>query len=327
MKIAIVGCGALGSYYGARLCLAGHETHFLLRSDLAVVAREGVRVESETPSENLFARPRAARTPEEIGACDLVLVGLKTTANARLREWIPPLVHSQTAVLTLQNGLGNEEFLSELVSPEQVLGGLCFVSLNRVAAGRIRHINGARILMGEFRRPAGPRTRALADQWRDAGVPCDVTDDLGQAHWLKLVWNIPFNGLGVAAAAGFDAVVRGELDPSAPLRPCRTTDELLAEPRWRERVQRVMNEVIAGARALGFSIEESYGASEIERTLGMGKYRASTLVDFERGSPLELDSLFLEPCRQARRAGASLPCVESLCRVLQALDARRPPAR
>lgn len=323
MKIAIVGCGALGSYYGARLCLAGHETHFLLRSDFDVVARQGIRVESDQPGETFSARPVAARTPEAIGPVDLVVVGLKTTANARLRDWIPPLVTVNTAVLTLQNGLGNEELLAEIVRPEQVMGGLCFVSLNRVAPGVIRHINGARILMGEFQRPPSERTQCIAAALRGAGIPCDLAEDLGLAHWLKLVWNIAFNGLGVASAAGYEAAVSGVVDPARPLQPCRTTDLLLAEPAWRDLVREVMLEVMDGARQLGFSIDPGYAKVEMDRTRSMGVYRASTLVDFDRGLPLELESLFFEPLRQATRVGAILPRIQAMCRVLQDLDARR----
>jgi 2-dehydropantoate 2-reductase len=323
MKIAIVGCGALGSYYGARLSNAGHETHFLVRSDFDAVSRDGVQVRSDIPGETFSARPILARTSEEIGACDLVVVAIKTTANESLRSSIPPLSGSHTAVLTLQNGLGNEELLATLVKSEQVLGGLCFVSLNRIAPGVILHLNGARILMGEFQRRPSERTHRIADALRSAGIPCDVADDLALAHWLKLVWNISFNGLGVAAAAGAEAVESGNLDPAKPLLPCRTTDQLLQDPMWRGWVREVMDEVIAGAHALGLQIDPEYAPSEIERTFGMGCYRPSTLVDFERGSPLELDSLFLEPLRQAKAAGAEMPRVENLCRLLQSLDQRR----
>src|SRR5512138_3109551 len=109
MKIAIVGCGAVGSYYGAMLARAGHELHFLLRSDYEVVRRRGIFVRSVKG--DFHARPRAARVPEEIGPSDLVMVGLKTTANDQFARLLPPLAGPQTAVMTLQNGLGNEEQL------------------------------------------------------------------------------------------------------------------------------------------------------------------------------------------------------------------------
>jgi 2-dehydropantoate 2-reductase len=326
MKIGIVGCGALGSYYGSHLCREGHETWFLLRSDWDQVVRMGVQVRGADPLENFKVHPFAARTPGEIGVCDLVIVGLKTTANHRLRDWVAPLAGPGTAVLTLQNGLGNEEALAAFLPGEQILGGLCFVSLNRISPGVVLHINGGRILMGEFKGAPGPRTHRLAEVFRRAGIPTDLAADLALAHWLKLVWNIAFNGLGVAAAAGFDAVESGRVDPARPLGPCLSTDQLLADPRWRERVREVMLEVVLGAGALGLEIEPDYADAEIGRTEGMGSYRASTLVDFERGSPMELESVFLDPLRKATAAGARLPRIESLCRVLQALEEQRQPA-
>src|SRR5580658_1169126 len=102
MKIAVVGCGALGSFYGARLCRAGHEVHFLLRSDYEVVSQYGVWIEEIGGS--FHVQPHGARTSLEIGTADLVLIGLKTTANHELPRSLPPLIAPQTIVLTLQNG-------------------------------------------------------------------------------------------------------------------------------------------------------------------------------------------------------------------------------
>jgi len=317
MKIAVIGCGALGSYYGAMLARAGHETHFLLRSDYDVARRDGVRILS--PNGDFQVQPHCARTPAEIGAADLVLIGLKTTANDQFPKLLPLLVGPHTAVLTLQNGLGNEEALARLFPAEQILGGLCYVCLNRIEPGVIRHTAHGNILLGEFQRQAGPRTRAIADAFRQAGVPCEVTDNLERAHWEKLVWNIPFNGLGVAGVAGLEAM----MDPQAPVtrvQPVMTTDQLLADPRWCALVREVMLEIIAAANAKGLAIEPALAQANIDRTLKLGAYRASTLVDSERGQPLELESLFLEPLRQARAAGVATPRLARLGQVLRALD-------
>ncbi|HEY5915493.1 MAG TPA: 2-dehydropantoate 2-reductase, partial [Verrucomicrobiae bacterium] len=257
MKIAVVGCGAVGSYYGAVLARAGHDLHFLLRSDYERVRQHGVRIRSFKG--DFEARPRAARFPEEIGGSDLVVVGLKTTANDQFGRLLPPLVDNHTAVLTLQNGLGNEEQLAQLFPARQILAGLCFVCLNRVAPGVIHHLDHGQIVVGEFQRWPEPRTHDLAAAFRAGGIPCSVTDNLAQAHWEKLVWNVPFNGLGVAGTAGFDAVVNGSVDgrkaaaglsggePAA----CLTTDRLLADERWAGLVGELMLEVIAIARGLG----------------------------------------------------------------------------
>ncbi len=320
MKIAIVGCGALGSFYGARLCQSGNDVHFLLRSDFETVRDHGVEIRSADG--NFHVRPRTAKTPEDIGPRDLVVIGLKTTANHQFASLLTPLVGRSTAILTLQNGLGNEEQLAALFGSENVLGGLCFVCLNRIAPGKILHVAHGKIVMGEFQRNPTERTQAIAQLFRDSKVPCDVTDNIEAAHWEKLVWNVPFNGLGVAGAAGYDAVISGKINPSAPLGNCLTTDLLLGESRWENLVRELMREVIHAAQAQGLNVPASAAERQIERTREMGAYKASTLIDFERRQPLELESLFLEPLRRAEAAGVDTPRLRSLCSVLKAINPR-----
>ena len=321
MKIAIIGPGAVGSFYGAKLARAGQQLHFLLRSDYEVVRRQGIFIRS--PLGDFHVHPHCARSPEEIGTSDLVLVALKTTANAALNHLLPPLVGHHTQVITLQNGLGNEERISALIPPGQILGGLCFVCLNRIEPGLVHHIDHGLVVLGEFHRPAGARARELAQVFRMSEIPCDVTENLAQAHWEKLTWNIPFNGLGVAGVAGFEALMDGQWcsDRHPPRSGTLTTDLLLADPNWSKLARELMLEVSAAARALGFDIPNSIADKQFERTSTMGAYKASTLIDFERGQPLELESLFLEPLRQALAAGVPVPRLEALCRVLEKLDA------
>jgi 2-dehydropantoate 2-reductase len=342
----------VGSYYGARLARAGEDVHFLLRSDFEVVRRKGVLVRS--PQGDFRVQPRCARSPEEIGTSDLVVIALKTTSNAVFGQLLPPLIGAHTTVLTLQNGLGNEERLAGLVAPRQIMGGLCFVCLNRIEPGVIHHLDHGLVVLGEFAGWPEPRTHDVATMFRRAGIPCSVTENLARAHWEKLVWNIPFNGLGVAGAAGYEAVVSRAASSSSVLREnrhstvesstgasvksiaaaadgriplhlgaCLTTDKLLADAKWAKLVRDLMLEVIATARALGFAIEDTLADKQIERTRTMAAYKASTLIDFERGQSLELEGLFLEPLRQAERAGVSVPCLAALCSVLKSLDGRR----
>ncbi len=321
MKIGVVGCGAVGSYYGAKLAQAGQDVHLLLRSDYDVVRRQGVQVLSVNG--DFHVQPKCARLPDEIGHCELVVIGLKTTANSEFPKLLPSLARPDTAILTLQNGLGNEEQLARIFSVEQILGGLCFVCLNRTQPGLIHHTAHGRIVIGEFQRPPEPRTHELAALFRQSGVSCVVAEDLARTHWEKLVWNIPFNGLGVAASAGLEAFATGRLPAKSGRTGCFTTDRLLAEPPWAALVRQLMLEVIAAARALGFDLQDSLADYQIERTAAMGAYKASTLIDFERGLPLELDSLFLEPLRQAQATGLEMPRLSALCRVLKALEAER----
>ena len=348
MKIAVVGCGAVGSFYGAKLAHAGQEVTFLLRSDYDVVRRDGVFVRS--PQGDFRVRPSCGRSPDEIGAVDLVMIGLKTTANDQFPKLLPPLVSDKTAVLTLQNGLGNEEALAKLFPREQILGGLCFVCLNRLEPGIVHHIDHGQIVLGEFNGGSQPRTQEIASMFREAGVPCKVTDNLAQSHWEKLVWNIPFNGLGVASCVGlggWERAASGEQragsgerksgerragsgergssfakateDRGGDSGECLTTDKLLADERWEKIARELMLEVVRSAQAIGLPVKESLAAKMIERTRTMGAYKASTVLDFQRGLPIELEALFLEPLRQARGAGQQVPVLERLCSILQEL--------
>jgi 2-dehydropantoate 2-reductase len=317
MKIAVVGPGALGSFYGARLCRAGHEVHFLLRSDYEAVRQYGVWIESAEDS--FHVQPHAARAPQEIGPAELVLIGLKTTANHVLPQLLPPLTGPHTAILTLQNGLGNETAVAAIAGAEKTMGGVCFVCLNRIAPGRIRHIAHGAVVLGEYGRPPQARTHHICQSIAGAGVACKVAENLEQAHWEKLVWNIPFNGLGVASAAGLDAVLQGRIPPGVKLQCCLTTDLLLSHPGWERLVRELMMETIAAARAQGLDVPESAADHQIKRTRNMGAYKASTLIDYERGQELELEGLFLEPLRRARQAGVPCPRLAALCGVLEQL--------
>ena len=175
-------------------------------------------------------------------------------------------------------------------------------------------------MLGEFLRPPAPRTEALADLFRRTGLPCQVAESLERAHWQKLVWNIPFNGLGVASSAGLEAVLAGRLIPGARLSNCLSTDQLLDDPGWLRLIRELMSEVVTAARTLGYPISEHFAEDRIAKTREMGAYKASTVIDFERGLPLEVESLFVEPLRRALAAGVPMPRLEALSRLLEELD-------
>lgn len=317
MKIGIVGCGAIGSFYGAKLLLAGNETWFLLRSDYEKVAADGVSFESVNG--DFHVKPFAARNPEEIGICDAVFIGLKTTANHEFKRLLTPLVDKHTLIITLQNGLGNEEALVDLFGPENVLGGLCFVCLNRIRPGLIRHIEHGNIILGEWGRKALPRTHQIAQIFNSVGVPCKVLDNLQKAHWEKLVWNIPYNGLGVAACAGYETVLNGGEVDFSKVGSCLPTDKIHADPRWESLLVDLMKEVVDAGNALGLEISPSKIQENLTRTQVMGDYWASTLLDFKNRKPLEVDSLFKVPLEVGTRAGAKMPCLRKMTHVIEQL--------
>ncbi|MGE9269025.1 MAG: 2-dehydropantoate 2-reductase [Verrucomicrobiales bacterium] len=300
---AIVGAGALGSYYGARLAQAGERVSFLLRSDYEVVAREGLRIESVAGD---FTLPsvEAARQTEEIGPVDIVLVCWKATANAHYEETIRPLVGPQTLIVTLQNGLGNVEELQRLFGADRVLGGLCFVCLNRLEAGLISHTAGGRIALGEPGGGTSARLENLVARLKRARIPALSVENLGEAQWRKLVWNVPFNGL---------TITEGGIG----------TAELLGRPGGEQRARELMAEVIAGAAALGFVIEKDFIEAQIALTRDMGDYRPSSMIDYVEGRAVEIEAIWGEPLKRAQAAGAELPAWTRLLTEIKAAEEAR----
>jgi 2-dehydropantoate 2-reductase len=298
MRIAIVGAGALGLYYGALLQRSGQDVHFLLRRDFEAVSRKGLKVFSingdfELPS------VQAYRTPQEIGPVDLVLVGLKTFANDRYAELITSLVGAGTQILTLQNGLGNEEALAELFGAERIIGGVAFLCSNRGEPGEVHHLAAGRIILGEHQRIDPQRVEHLASMFARAGVECRATDDLRRARWEKLVWNIPFNGL------------------CALLQ--QPVDRLLAVPATKRLVREIMLEVIRAANLqdLSRAIPEGYADSMLEFTDNMGVYKPSMQIDREEGRQLEIAAIFRIPLEFGSSRGRALPPVEMLATLLE----------
>jgi 2-dehydropantoate 2-reductase len=303
-SFAIVGTGAVGGYYGALLQKAGFPVHFLLRSDYDHVCRNGLKIDSihgdfHLPKINAYSNPR------DMPRCDTVIVALKTTANRSLPDILPHLLKDGGMVLTLQNGLGSEEEIAQIVGTEHVIGGLCFLCSNKIAPGHIHHLDYGLITLGEYRTDgtAGgitPRLKEIGEALRASGIPIQLIDDLPLARWKKLVWNIPFNGL---------SVVRNTL-----------TDELIRNPESRMLCEMLMAEVADAARACARPIEHSFIKKMLVDTEKMKPYAPSMKLDFDRGNPMEIDSIYGNPLRAAKSAGISMPETEKLYQQLQRLN-------
>jgi 2-dehydropantoate 2-reductase len=292
-SIAIVGAGALGSYYGARLALAGSDVRFLMRGDLAAVRERGLTLRERDGTRRL-ERVNVFAAAEEIGPVDIVLVTLKTTNNAALPRLLPPLLGPGTMVVTLQNGLGSEEFIAGIVGAERVLGGLCFIAVTRERPGELvgYHTPGA-ITLGEFGRPVAHRTEVLAKLFNEAGVTGRAVGNLAEARWKKLVWNIPFNGLAIAAGG-------------------ITTDKILADAGLAREVRALMEEIADTAHHFGYEISPEFIQSQIDLTPPMGAYKPSSLVDFLAGREVEVEAIWGEPLRRAQAAGVAMPRLADL---------------
>jgi len=302
-RIAVVGSGAMGCYYGGKLAAGGRDVHFLMRSDYEHVKKHGLRICTKGGDFRLQG-VKCYRETEDIGPVDLVLIALKTTSNEALKELIPPLLHENTMLLTLQNGLGNEEFLAENFGAHRIMGGLCFVCINRTAPGEIVHIGEGRIGLGEYDPGDGTggaskeRTHEVCWELERCGIVCSVVENLATERWRKLVWNIPFNGLSIVACG---------IDTSRILENA----ELLALTR------QLMHETIGIAEKLGHDIPMSFAEKMIDVTGPMGEYRPSSLIDFLEGREVEVEPIWGEPYRRGLKAGADVGRLQTLYRLLK----------
>ena len=296
-SVAVVGAGAVGSYYGARLAQAGMHVTFLLRSDYEHVATHGMKITSVAGDFDL-ADVSCEKSAKAIGPVDLVIIAWKTTANHHYQEIISPLLKEQTLVLTLQNGLGSTDELAHLFGARRVYGGLCFVCINRLSPGRIDHSASGLVRVGKHL-PNRHDLDMLVKVLRAGGIHCEAVENLELAQWMKLVWNIPFNGLAIA---------EGGVD----------TQVLLGTNGMEQRIRKIMHEVQAVAAALGHVIEDAFIDHQIEVTRPMLAYRPSSMIDFTEGRAVEVDSIWREPLRRAHQLGVAVPEIEKLLSEIEA---------
>ncbi|HOP40034.1 MAG TPA: putative 2-dehydropantoate 2-reductase [Geobacteraceae bacterium] len=301
MRIAVVGAGALGLYYGALLQKSGNEVNFLLRSDYEAVSSGGITVYSINGDFHL-AEVKGFRTPTEIGPVDLVLVGLKTFANEYFNALISPLVGPDTLILTLQNGLGNEEKLADIFGKDKIFGGVAFLCSYRVKPGVIKHLGEGRVLLGKFAQNNSTRTEKIASCFCRAGIKCLVVSDLKRARWEKLVWNIPFNGLCALMEKPVDAFLKFE-----PTR--RLIHEIMLEVITVANTQSLVEEI-------PFSLAEKLVTSSSK----MGQYKPSMMIDRIQGRPMEIEAIFGIPLQFAEEKRIQMPRVRQIYALLRLIE-------
>lgn len=303
MKVAIVGTGAVGGWYAALLAEAGHEVHCVARADHAVIRAQGLTIRARG-HDRVVRVSSASPDTASIGACDLVVVALKSTANASLPSLVAPLLGPSSLVLTLQNGMGNVEALASLLPAERIVGGLCFVCINRLSPGLIETTLEGYVRMAAAGGPVNPAVETCVRLFSAAGVDCHAEASLEAVLWKKLCWNIPFNGLAIAAGG-------------------LTTDRILADPALNARAFLLMKEVQAAALARGCGFEDAHIKRQFVVTAGMGAYRPSSLIDFLEGRDVEVEGIWGEPLRRGLAAEVPMPETRRLLSEIRARLADR----
>ena len=291
MKYAIIGTGAIGGFYGARLDKAGFEVHFLLHTDYQYVVDHGLTIDSCDGNFTLPS-PKVYDSTSEMPQCDVVIVALKTTQNHLLPSLLPPLLKPDTIILLIQNGIGVEADVQQLFPSQPIAAGMAFICSAKAGPGHINHQFYGNINIGNYSCHNPQRYNQMLADFRTAGIGAADVEYL-EARWKKAVWNMPFNGMTVALNTTTNRLLS-----------CESTHRLIYDQ---------MLEVIGAAQALGVkNLDTRFADKMIANTIKMPPYSPSMKLDFDFHRPMEINYLYTRPIAEAHAAGFAMPKLEML---------------
>jgi 2-dehydropantoate 2-reductase len=303
MKILVVGAGAVGGYFGARLAKAGHDVTFVARGPHgAAMARHGLHV--DTPDGPVHV---AAPVVDSMGAAaglgaDLVIVAVKARGLAEVAGAIAPCLAAKGVALPLLNGLDSERHLAEKLGRDRVIGGIANIASELVEPGRVHAREHGSLVLAPLDPEQLDAVTQLAEALAAAGISCRTSKDLDRVLWRKLLWNAPFNAVCALTRL--------------------TAGEALAVPEVRPLVHRAMTEVVTVAAHAGVSLPDGVIEATLDATArDFATTVPSMLQDVRAQRPTEANELQGAVVRRARRAGIDAPVHETLWALLQGLEA------
>ena len=299
MRYGIIGTGAIGGYYGAKLAHAGQEVHFLLHSDYEYVRQHGLQVDSCDGSFHL-SDVNVYQQTQDMPPCDVVLVGLKTINNGKLQSLLPPLLHDHTLVVLIQNGIGVEEDVQAMFPDVQLAAGLAFICSAKTEPGVVNHQFLGSINLANYSCRDEAQMQAVVDEFLEAGIETALVE-YHEARWKKAVWNMPYNGMTVALLT--------------------QTDRLMKNPSTRQLIREQMMEVVNAAQHLGVkNVDAAFADKMIAMTDAMIPYSPSMRLDYDFHRPMEIYYLYTRPLEIACEAGCPMPKLEMLEAELRFLE-------
>jgi 2-dehydropantoate 2-reductase len=325
MRFLIAGAGAIGAYIGARMAQAGFDVTLFARGPhLRAMQERGVQVKSKDG--DFVARPKIAGSLEDLGAVDVVFLGVKAHGLPQLVPQLKPVLRPDTTVVSTQNGIpwwyfqgfgGQWEGIHlERVDPggtikaaieaRTVVGSIIYFATEITAPGVIQHIEGNRITLGEPDGTRSDRIRAIAEALVASGFRCPVTTRIRHEIWVKVLGNASFNPVSALTRATLVQIAR---DPGAS-----------------SVIRNIMQEVEAVSSKLGMelpiTIEQRIAGAE-----KVGEHKTSMLQDLEAGRPMELEALVGSVVELGERVGLPMTCTRTVynCTKLLALSSRQPP--
>lgn len=290
MHIVVMGAGGVGGYFGAKLARSGVAVTMIARGEhLAAIRRDGLRVRSAVEGESL-ARPAAVEDPAGLPAADLVLFCVKSFDTGAAVERIRPVVGPETAVLSLQNGVDNEDKIDALLGPGHAMGGVAQVFAAIESPGVIAHHFAGRIIFGELDGRRSPRAETLLAAFERAGINVELSTNIRRALWDKYIL--------ICAVAGMTAITRETIGTVRDTPEC-----------WRM-FRAIVDETTALARACGVGLAPDAADAVMKLAQGIAAgNRASLAQDLLQGRRLELEALHGHAARLGERLGVATPTV------------------
>lgn len=306
MRIAIMGCGGLGGYFGARLVQgAAADVHFIARGKhLEAMRRDGLRIEGPEP---IHARNvQATDRPAEVGPVDVVMLCVKLWDTEQAIEQIRPMVGPGSAVVSFQNGVLKDSYLRAAFDERQLMGGVGYVATTIESPGVIRQTGPMqRLLFGEFDGSRSARGEALLAACRAGGINAELSTDIVREIWQKYV--------ALVALSGTTTTIR---KPIGPIR---------SNPQTRALLRDLMREVVAVGRAHGVGLAEDYAQSRLEFMDGLHADMTSSMHhDLERGSRLEVRWLSGGVVELGQAKGVATPLNRAVADILALHEQARP---
>jgi 2-dehydropantoate 2-reductase len=300
MKILVMGAGAVGAYFGARLRASGEDVVLCARGEnLRAIREHGLDITSIRG--DLRIDVAATDTPRDSAPYDLILFCVKAYDTNTAAQAIAGCLRLGGAILTLQNGVENEAKLAAIFGRDAVMGGNARVGVEMGAPGKIVHLSTGHIDFGELDGRETDRARAIVEVFRRAGILGQLSADIMTARWDKLIWN-------------------GALNTVTTLTR-RRVGEILDDPEGLKLLRTVMGEIVNVARAEGAKISDDRIEAYIEHSqMNLRALKTSTQQDLERGKALEYEALSGAVVRAARRHDISITTVETIYTLLRLLD-------
>jgi len=303
---AVLGVGAIGGYCAARLAKAGFRVHCLLRSDFSFVKEHGLTMVSS--EEKIQVKVNAYENISTMPACDVILVALKTTQNHLLKERLPPIMHSKTIVVLLQNGIGMDQQLAEYIPDQKIIGGICNLIVRKESPGTVRHLGHNFIQLAQYypdetMQGIPQMIEDLCQNFRQAGIQCTPRSHLPTLRWEKLAANIPFNGLSTVLNASIQELVTNSASFSLL---CAITQE-----------------VISAAERFGAPPPPDFFQFRLKilkSFIGLEKSYPSMKEDFDAKRPLELKAIYENAINIAKAHHYSMSLTEMLYQQLCYLE-------